>query len=281
VWFGCLFSCKNVVGPPPVAEFLKPSVPDPDRENLHPDPLMAPPISPLLIEFPNDSFVAVFLRREKRFLIEAERDGRRFWAHCNNSGSMLGLLRRGSDVLLSVSPNKSRRLPFTLELIKHDDHWVGVNTLVPNRLLRAAWDRGVLPEVAGCNRFISEQTSGLSRLDAVLDGPEGPVWIEAKNVTLVEDDVACFPDAVTTRGQKHLGELTALACTGQRAACFYLVQRSDASCFAPADFIDQDYARLFWKAVEAGVEIWPYEAVVTTLGIGLGRKLQVLRPARG
>ncbi len=233
-----------------------------------------------LITFPSDSFSAVFLRREKRFLVEVEKSGRRFWVHCNNSGSMLGLLRPGVEVFLSVSQNKSRRLPFTLELIRSDDSWVGVNTLVPNRLLYLAWKAGLLPEAAGYDRYQAEARSGESRVDAHLSGPPGQLWIEAKNVTLVEEETAYFPDAVTVRGQKHLMELMALAKRGHRAANFYFVQKTGAKCFAPADFIDGDYADLFWKAVRAGVEMWPYEAVISMRGIGLGRKLDLAEEAR-
>ena len=110
-----------------------------------------------------------------------------------------------------------------------------------------------------------------------MTGDIGTLWIEAKNVTLVEDDVAYFPDAVTQRGQKHLRELMKLAQTGCRVACFYLIQRSDAKCFAPADFIDENFSRLFNEALQAGVEVWPYQASVCPEGIGLASRLPLLK----
>ena len=109
----------------------------------------------------------------------------------------------------------------------------------------------------------------------LLDGSRGALWIETKNVTLVEDEVACFPDATTVRGQKHLRELIRLAQEGARAACFFLVQRADARCFGPADFIDPAFANLFWEALEKGVEMWPYRALVSPDGIGLGLRLKL------
>ena len=181
-------------------------------------------------------------------------------------------------VLISPALRRDRRLPYTLELVALDPIWVGVNTLAPNRMLHLAWKGGVLPEVAGCEHYKSEARSGLSRLDAMLSGPEGSLWIETKNVTLVEDGVAYFPDAVTSRGQKHLRELIHLAHRGARAACFYLVQRADARCFGPADFIDPEFAALFWEAMEAGVEMWPYRALVSPEGIGLGPRLPLQHP---
>ena len=232
----------------------------------------------VLLRYPEGSRLARFLLREKRFLVQVEAAGEEFWVHCNNSGSMLGLLRPGSKVLISPASSQDRRLPCTLELVACDSIWVGVNTLVPNRLLQQAWKAGVLPEVGGYEYYKSEAKTGLSRLDAMLSGPKGSLWVETKNVTLVEEGVAYFPDAVTSRGQKHLRELIHLAHEGVRVACFYLVQRADARCFGPADFIDPQFAALFWEAKKAGVEMWPYRAVVSQEGIGLGPRLPLQHP---
>jgi sugar fermentation stimulation protein A len=230
-----------------------------------------------LIVFPEGSRTAAFCRREKRFLVEVQVGRERIWVHCNNSGSMLGLLKPGATVLVSPATQPGRKLLYTLELVRNGSVWVGVNTMVPNRLLYLAWEAGVLPEAFGYEHFRKEARSGESRLDACLDGPRGALWVEAKNVTLVEDEVACFPDAATIRGQKHLRELIHLARQGVRAACFYLVQRSDARCFGPADFIDPAFAELFWEALEKGVEMWPYQASVSPEGIGLGSSLPLKR----
>jgi sugar fermentation stimulation protein A len=226
-----------------------------------------------LIHFPGGSRLATFSRREKRFLVEVQAGNEKIWVHSNNSGSMLGLHRPGATVLISPASRPDRKLLYTMEMVQLDAIWVGVNTLVPNRLLYRAWEACLLPELIGYERFKQEARSGESRLDAYLDGPRGGLWIETKNVTLVEDEVACFPDAATIRGQKHLRELIRLAQEGVRAACFYLVQRADARCFGPADFIDPAFADLFWEALDKGVEMWPYQALVTPEGIGLGPRL--------
>jgi sugar fermentation stimulation protein A len=230
-----------------------------------------------LIVLPEGSLTAAFCRREKRFLVEVQAGRERIWVHCNNSGSMLGLLKPGATVLVSPAMQPGRKLLYTLELVQNDSVWVGVNTMVPNRLLYLAWEAGVLPEAFGYEHFRKEARSGESRLDAFLDGPRGALWVETKNVTLVEDEVACFPDAATIRGQKHLRELIHLAQQGVRAACFFLVQRSDARCFGPADFIDPAFAEIFWEALEKGVEMWPYQALVSPQGIGLGPRLPLWR----
>ncbi|MBP8645663.1 MAG: DNA/RNA nuclease SfsA [Syntrophobacteraceae bacterium] len=240
------------------------------------DTTMSPGPEDLLISFPRGSLQARLVRREKRFRVEVETHDGPFWVHCNNSGSMLGLLKAGSPVLVSPAPARGRTLAYTLELIQVAGLWVGVNTLVPNRILRLAWEAGLLPEIRGYESFRNEVGTGGSRLDARLEGPAGTAWIEAKNVTLVEDGVAYFPDAVTVRGRKHLRELCSLARSGNRCACFYLVQRQDARCFSPADFIDPSFAEIFREALEAGVEVWPHTARVSPAGIGLGSRLPLV-----
>lgn len=234
-----------------------------------------------LIRFPAGSLPARFLQREKRFRVEVETDEGRFWVHCNNSGTMLGLLRPGAEILISPAQRAGRVLPYTLELVRLRGFWVGVNTMTPNRLLRLGWEAGAIPETARYDHFRAEARIGESRLDALLTGPDGPLWVEAKNVTLVEDDVACFPDAVSVRAQKHLRELMDLTRQGARCACFCLVQRPDARCFAPATFIDPAFADLFWQALDAGVEVWPYVARVSPEGIGIGGRLPVVRRDEG
>ncbi len=229
--------------------------------------------------------VARFVRRYKRFLIDAEGEAGLFTAHANNTGSMLGLLRPGCDIALSVSANPKRRLAHTLELTRLPTgcggHWVGVNTLTPNRLFRRAFLAGAFPELAGYDAIRPEPAFAGGRLDFVLTGPAGTCFVECKNVTMVEDDAAAFPDAATERGCKHLVELTRLARTGAaRAAIFFCVQRPDGCCFAPADVIDPAYAMLFWEAVAAGVLVLPYRAGVSAEGISLGPRLP-LAPTPG
>lgn len=235
------------------------------------------------IYFPGTCRQASFIGRHKRFTVEASAldgpdKGAVLLAHTNNTGSMLGLLRPGSTALLSPANNPKRKLKYTLEALELGSNFVGVNTLTPNRMLHLAWQTGALPEMTGYDHFRKEAKVGQSRLDAYLSGPEGELWVECKNVTMVEDDVACFPDAVTERGQKHLRELMALAETGARVALFFLVQRPDGHCFGPADVVDPVYAELFYEALDRGVEAWPYVAHADEDGIALGQRLPVVKP---
>lgn len=234
-----------------------------------------------------------FLRRHKRFSVEMLLDGLTVWVHSNNSGSMLGLTRPGSPMLVSPAANPARKLAYTQEAVwlgetrpdgsggglpGRKGFWVGVNTAVPNRLLEAAFHAGRLPFADGYVQCRREAIRGQSRLDACFSAPDRPpLWVECKNVTMTEDDAACFPDAATERGRKHLRELMDIVRCGERAAMFYLVQRADGRCFAPADFIDPDYADLLYEAVAAGVEIHPYRAHIDENGVDLGERLP-LRP---
>ncbi|MDR2800831.1 MAG: DNA/RNA nuclease SfsA [Desulfovibrio sp.] len=247
-----------------------------------------------LIPLPEGCLYGRLIRREKRFLVAFARGGETLWAHTNNSGGMLGLLRPGLPMLVSPAKGRKRRLPYTLELVSleapppggdpfhplpadpPDDGWAGVNTLIPNRLLRAAYESGRLPFAGGYTRFSAEAGYRNARLDALLTGPGmPPLWVECKNVTLVEDGAAAFPDAVTARGQKHLRLMAELAETGARAAFFYCIQRADAACFAPADYVDPDYAALFREALGRGVEVYPFVVSAGPQGYDLGRLLPV------
>ena len=238
----------------------------------------------VLLPLPRGCRRAVFERREKRFTVyvSAPESGERYAAHTNNTGSMLGLLRPGCEVLLSPAANPKRKLPWTLELVRQPvfrerAFWVGVNTTTPNRMLHAAWRAKAIPELREATSLRREAVCGESRLDALLTTSAGQdIWVECKNVTLVEDDVALFPDAATERGRKHLHELTRLARQGVRTALFFLVQRPDASCFAPASVIDPAYAEAFYTALEAGVEAWPWVARISEAGLGLERRLPVV-----
>lgn len=233
-----------------------------------------------LVPLPGHCIEGVFLRRVKRFSIEFEYQGKRLWAHTNNSGGMLGLLNKGCPALFSVSGNPKRKLPYTLERVRLPEgqggHWVGVNTLLPNKMLVASFKAGCLDFCKGYTDIRAEAKRGESRLDALIKGPGKPnLWVECKSVTLVEDCRAAFPDAASERGCKHLRELMDIIKNGERAAMFYLCQRPDGKCFGPADYIDPAYADLFGEAIKNGVEFYAINAVFTEKGAGLGDALPI------
>jgi len=248
---------------------------------------------PILLPFAPGCRITRLVRREKRFTaVTLDEDGAEVRAHTNNTGSMLGLLRPGALALLSPAPVRpkgpERVLKWTLEALAlpgghRGEHpaWVGVNTLTPNRLLAAAWRAGLLPEARAYARLTPEAKTGDSRLDGLFEALKGelpllpPLYVECKNVTLVEDGQAQFPDAASERGRKHLAELTRLVQEGCRAALFFLVQRPDGDCFAPAEVVDPDYAAGLAAALQAGVEVWAWRARITGQGIALAERLSL------
>ena len=236
-------------------------------------------MSELLLKYPEGCRTGIFLGREKRFFVRAELDGQEVLAHTNNTGTMLGLLRPGAPVLLSPAANPERKLKWTVEALGQGwgqgFFWVGVNTSVPNRLLTALFEHGLLPWAEGYTALKREAVNGESRLDGLLTGPGLPgLWVECKNVTRVEDGAAAFPDAVTTRGAKHLQTLMRLKGEGARAAMLYIVQRPDGGCFRAADYIDPAYAEALAQAASAGVEIHPVVVDVREDGIRYARELR-------
>jgi sugar fermentation stimulation protein A len=215
------------------------------------------------------------IRRYKRFLADVRlRNGRVAVAHCPNSGSMLACSEPGRSVYLSRHDNPKRRLRYTWELIEMPTSLVGVNTMVPNRLVKAAILAGRIDRLTGYERVRSEVAYGTnSRIDLLLENGSLRCFVEVKNCTLVTDGGASFPDAITTRGLKHLKELQAQVRSGDRSVMFYLIQRMDAGLFRPADHIDPAYGKELRRAIRNGVEVMAYDVAIDLKGIEINRKI--------
>ncbi|MBH8553660.1 DNA/RNA nuclease SfsA [Nostocaceae cyanobacterium CENA357] len=210
-------------------------------------------------------YPGILLKRYKRFFVDVQlASGEVVVAHCPNTGPMTGVSASGSLVQLSKSDNPKRKLLYTLELIQvHDNEptWVGVNTALPNRVIKLALAKYLFPELGNYSQVKSEVIYGLdkkSRVDFVLMGSEEdrPIYLEVKNTTLAQGTLALFPDTETTRGQKHLRELTALLPL-TRAVMLYLINRGDCTEFAPGDNTDPTYGKLLREAIALGLEVLP------------------------
>lgn len=238
----------------------------------------APRLASVRLPFAEPLVPGRLIRRYKRFLADVRLEsGEKVTAHCPNSGSMLGCLGDDAPVYLSRADNPARRTPFTWEMIYLNGGWIGINTLLPNRLAEACAQARAIKLFAGARSVRREVVVGPhTRLDMVVERKKGPLYVEVKNVTLVQKGVARFPDAVTTRGAKHFQTLMELKRQGADAAMFYLVQRSDARAMGPAFEIDPTYAQLFHQAKEAGVELVAVEALVTPQEISLVRRLPIV-----
>lgn len=219
------------------------------------------------------------IKRYKRFLADVRLDnGEIITAHCPNTGTMLSCSAPDSRVGLSISDNPQRKYPFTLEMVKDNSTWVGVNTARTNKLVAEALTKGQIAECTDIQAVKTEiKTSAHSRLDLqVLHGANcnaSSTYIEVKSCSLAVDGWAMFPDAVTVRGTKHLLELMRLAEMGERTCIFFLVQRTDADRFCPATHIDSVYGEVLQQAAAAGVMVLAYQAEISPQEIKVVRSL--------
>ena len=233
------------------------------------------------MKFPDPLIRGTLVKRYKRFLSDVELEsGDIVVAHCANSGSMLSVKEPGSEVWLSPARNPDRKLRYTWELIKVGDTFVGINTALPNKIVEEAIVAGKIPELEGYETLRREVKYGKnSRIDILLEDPKRPTcYVEVKNVTLrrdLEGGPVGFPDAVTTRGAKHLVELSDMVREGHRAVMMYLVQREDGDTFTIAGDIDPDYKSALDKAMAAGVEVLCYQCTLDTEGIDVSKPVAV------
>lgn len=218
------------------------------------------------------------MRRFQRFLADVElHDGERVVAFCPNTGSLRTCSDPGSPVMLSRSQNRRRKTNWTWELVQANGVWVGINTLLPNRLLAAAIRSGRLAEFQGWELVRTEARIGQrSRVDLLLQKGNRYCYLEIKNVTMVEEGTAYFPDAVTSRGTRHLRELQSAVRDGHRAVICFLIQREDGLRLRPADAIDPVYGRTLREAVGVGVEAQAYRTRVNPSRVELLESVPVV-----
>jgi len=221
-----------------------------------------------------------FVKRYKRFFTDIKlENGEIITAHTPNTGSMKTCLGENWPCLVTPNDDPKRKLKYTLELIHNGDTWIGVHTGRPNKIVYEAIKNGDISEITEFNELKSEVKYGKSRIDLVASYPNYDHYIEVKNVTLKHDDKTCsFPDAVSTRGQKHLDELTEIAQSENKASMFFLVQREDVQHFTPAIEIDPIYADKLKKAYEKGVNILVYQCKLNEKEIIINKKLEIIWP---
>jgi sugar fermentation stimulation protein len=216
------------------------------------------------MKFSNPLVHGTLVKRYKRFLADVTLDsGEVVVAHCTNSGSMKSCLENGAEVYLSPAADPNRKTRFTWEMIKIDGSWVGINTANPNQFGYEALVNNLIPGLQGYTEVKREVTFDDSRFDLYARNASEECFVEVKNVSLKEGNLAMFPDAVTTRGQKHLETLVKAKQQGYRAAMLYIIQRTDVEAFAPASHIDPEYARKLKAAIAQGIEVYPLMVAVS------------------
>ena len=215
------------------------------------------------------------IKRYKRFFVDIKHKNKIITAHCPNSGSMLGLLNKGNNVWISKSSNPDRKLKYTLEIVSVNEKLVGVNTHLTNKIILEALNK---KKIKNLINFINIKTeakfSDKTRFDFLLSNQKQKCFLEVKNVTLMrKKNVAEFPDAITSRGTKHLRELIIAKKKGFDAYMLYLIQRDDCKSFKIAEDIDPEYKNAFNDAVKNGVKILCYDCKLNNEEIRINNQI--------
>ncbi|WP_375722532.1 DNA/RNA nuclease SfsA [Arcobacter sp. KX21116] len=214
------------------------------------------------------------VKRYKRFLADIILDsGEEITAHVPNSGAMTSCIEPNCDVWVTFHDNPKRKLKYTLELTKMHDILICTNTGVANKIAIEAIRNGTIKELQGYSSLTPEQKYGInSRIDILLENEKVKCYVEVKSVSLKINDSLAFPDAVTTRGKKHLDELVSMVKEGHRAVMLYVIQRTDNLPFTIAKEIDPKYNEALKEAMNSGVEVLVYQSDITLEEINLKKK---------
>lgn len=213
------------------------------------------------------------IKRYKRFLADVILDnGDEITAHVPNSGAMTSCIEQNCDVWLTFHDNPKRKLKYTLELTKMGGNLICTNTGVANKIAIEAIENGVIKELQGYSSLKPEQKYGQnSRIDILLENEK--CYVEVKSVSLRIDDYLAFPDAVTSRGTKHLNELYEMTLQGHRAVMLYIIQRTDNLPFRLANEIDKKYCEVFKEVSNKGVEVLVYQSDINFENIKINKKV--------
>ena len=228
------------------------------------------------MNFENKLISGLFVKRYKRFFVDIKINNKIITAHCPNTGSMYGLLKKGNKVWISKSNNPNRKLKYTLEIIEDKNSKVGVNTHSTNKIVHHALQNNLIDEFDNVSEIKTEIKFGLNtRFDFLVSNKKQKAFIEVKNVTLSRDKaLAEFPDAVTTRGLKHINELIKASKENYKVFLLYLIQRNDCKSFTIAKDIDPNYANALSKAIKNNLKILCYDCKFSSKGIKLNNKIK-------
>ena len=227
------------------------------------------------MKFKETLLQGALIKRYKRFFIDIKYKNKIITAHCPNSGSMMGLLDRGNKAWFSLSDNPKRKLKYTLEMIEIKNKKVGINTLLTNKIVLEALKHKKINSLNKFNHIKTESKfSDGTRFDFLLSNDKEKCFLEVKNVTLLrENKIAEFPDAITSRGTKHLNELCNAKKKGYQSYILYLIQRENCDSFKIAKDIDEEYKIAFSKALKSGVKILCYDCKLNSEEIKLNKQI--------
>ena len=229
------------------------------------------------MNFENKLISGLFKKRYKRFFVDVKINNQTITAHCPNTGSMYGLLKEGNRVWVSKSNNPNRKLKYTLEVIEDNKSKVGINTHFANKIVLHGLQNKLFKEFKGISDIKPETKFGNNtRFDFLISNKKDKTFIEVKNVTLSRKiGLAEFPDAVTTRGLKHINELVNAGKKNYKIFILYLIQRNDCETFTIAKDIDPNYALALSKAVKNNLNILCYDCKFSLKGIKVNKQIKI------
>ena len=228
------------------------------------------------MKFKEPLLEGALIKRYKRFFVDIKYNNRTITAHCPNSGSMMGLLDKNNKVWFSKSNNPKRKLNYTLEIIEVKKKLVGINTMLTNKIVLEALNEKKIEDLSKFDNIKTEvKFSDNTRFDFLISNETEKCFLEVKNVTLLrENEAAEFPDAITSRGTKHLKELIHAKKKGYQSCILFLIQRSDCETFKIAKDIDKEYMSIFIEALKSNVKILCYDCKLTNKEIKLNKQIK-------
>ena len=230
------------------------------------------------MNFENKLISGVFLKRYKRFFANIKVKNKVIKAHCPNSGSMMGLLKKGNHVWITRSNNPKRKLKYTLQIIKVKNSKVGVNTHFTNKIVNHGLENNLIKYFTNSVKIKKEKIFNKNtRFDFYLEYNKNKIFLEVKNVTLKrKNNLAEFPDSVTSRGTKHIKELINAKKKGFKAFLMFVIQREDCDKFNVAKDIDPEYSKTLKIAIKQKVKVVCYDCKFSSKGIKLNKEIKIL-----
>ena len=230
------------------------------------------------MEFSKSLIKGKLIKRYKRFFVDVKLNKKVVTAHCPNTGSMRGLLDGGNEVYLLKNDNPKRKLKYGLEIIKAQKNLVGVNTHMANKIVAHGLNNNLIKELKNNDEIKSEVFfNNETRFDFLVEKKKQKSFIEVKNVTLFRDKkTAEFPDAITTRGSKHLLTLIDAIKKGYKSYLIFLIQIQNMEYFKIAKDIDNEYYENYLKAKKAGVNFLAYRCKISSKEIFIDKKIKII-----